>query len=70
MHQLLRNVPGSYCNLLILFYVVCLVDIQDKTSHKQLKNKYVPHCPTRNVTILLIHNLVSFHPFKEYLVQI
>lgn len=68
--QLLRNVPGSLRNLLILFHTLCLVDIQDKTSHKQLKDKYVPHCPTRSVAQLLIYNLVIFRPFEEYLAQI
>jgi hypothetical protein len=65
--QLLRNVPGSYRNLLILFHVVCLVDIQDKTSHKHLKDKYIPHCPTREVATLLIYNLAVIRPFEEYL---
>ena len=47
--QLLRNVPGSYRNLLILFHAVCLVDIQDKTSHKHLKDKYIPHLHHRQL---------------------
>ena len=68
--QLLRNAHGSLRNLLILFHVVCLVDIQDKTSHKHLKDRYVPHCPTRSVAHLLIYNLVIFRPFEEYLAQI
>jgi hypothetical protein len=66
--QLLRNVPGSYRNLLVLFHVVCLVDIQDKTSHKHLKDKYVPHCPSRLVASTLIVNLAIFRPFEEHLV--
>lgn len=66
--QLLRNVPGSYRNLLVLFHVICLVDIQDKTSHKHLKDKYIPHCPTRDVSTLLIYNLAIFRPFEENLV--
>ena len=65
--QLLRNVPGSYRNLLILFHVVCLVDIQDKTSHKHLRDKYIPHCPTREVATLLVYNLAIFRPFEEHL---
>ncbi|KAF8797332.1 hypothetical protein BYT27DRAFT_7219268, partial [Phlegmacium glaucopus] len=68
--QLLRNVPGSYRNLLILFHVLCLVDIQDKTSHKHLRDKYVPHCPTRSVAVLLIYNLAIFRPFEEHLVHV
>lgn len=68
--QLLRNVPGSYRNLLILFHVLCLVDIQDKTSHKHLRDKYVPHTPTEKVAQLLIYNLVMFRPFEEYLVGV
>ena len=68
--QLLRNVPGSFRNVLILFHVLCLVDIQDKTSHKHLRDKYVPHCPTMTVAILLVYNLAIFRPFEEYLVQI
>lgn len=68
--QLLRNVPGSYRNLLILFHALCLVDIQDKTSHKRLRDKYVPHCPTKSVAGLLIYNLAIFRPFEEYLTQI
>ena len=67
--QLLRNVPGSYRNLLVLYHVVCLVDVQDKTSHKHLRDKYVPHCPTREVTALLLFNLAIFRPFEENLVQ-
>jgi diadenosine tetraphosphatase ApaH/serine/threonine PP2A family protein phosphatase len=66
--QLLRNVPGSMHNLLVLFHVVCLVDIQDKTSHKHLRDKYVPHCPSESVTTLLVYNLCVFRPFEEYLV--
>ena len=65
--QLLCNVPGSYRNLLILFHVVCLVDIQDKTSHKHLRDQYIPHCPTREVATLLVYNLAIFWPFKEHL---
>ena len=68
--QLLRNVPGSYRNLIILFHAVCLVDIQDKTSHKHLKDKYVPHCPTRPVSSMLVHNLAVFRPFEEHLVHV
>ena len=68
--QLLRNVPGSYRNLLILFHVICLVDIQDKTSHKHLRDKYVPHCPSHSVANLLVYNLAIFRPFEEYLIQI
>lgn len=68
--QLFRNLPGSYRNLLCLFHVVCLVDIQDKTSHKHLRDKYVPHCPTRFITKILIYNLAIFRPFEEYLVNI
>ena len=44
--QLLHNQPGSSQNLFILFHVICLVDIQDKTSHKRLRDKFVPHCPS------------------------
>ena len=58
--QLLRNIPGLIRNLLILFHIVCLVDIQDKTSHKNLRDKYVPHCPTSSVAFLLIYNLAIF----------
>lgn len=68
--QLLRNLPGSYRNFLILFHTLCLVDIQDKTSHKHLRDKYVPHCPTPSVAILLIYNLAIFQPFEEYLAQV
>jgi hypothetical protein len=68
--QLLRNVPGSLRNLLILFHEVCLVDIQDKTTHKHLKDKYIPHCPTRKVAALLVYNLAIFRPFEEHLARI
>ena len=68
--QLLRNIPGSYRNLLVLFHVICLVDIQDKTSHKRLKDKYVPHCPICEVASLLLQNLVIIRPFEENLVQV
>ena len=67
--QLLRNLPGSSRNLYILFHVLCVVDIQDKTSHKRLRDKYVPHCPALNVADLLVYNLAIFRPFEEYLVQ-
>ena len=67
--QLFRNVSGSYRNLLILFHVLCLVDIQDKTSHKHLRDKHVPHCPSRSVAVRLVYNLAIFQPFEEYLVQ-
>ena len=65
--QLLRNVPGSLRNLLVLFHILC---IQDKTSHKHLRDKYVPHCPTDSVSALLVYNLAIFRPFEEYLVQV
>jgi len=68
--QLLRNVPGSYRNLLVLFHIICLVDIQDKTSHKHLKDKYIPHCPSQEVSTLLIYNLAIFRPFEENLVEV
>ena len=68
--QLFRNLPGSTRNLLILYHVLCLVNIQDKTSHKHLRDKYVPHCPTTIVAQLLVYNLAVFRPFEEYLVQI
>ena len=67
--QLLRNLPGSSRNLYILFHILCLVDIQNKTSHKRLRNKYVPHCPALNVADLLVYNLAIIRPFEEYLVQ-
>lgn len=67
--QLIRNLPGSYRNFLVLFHVVCLVDIQDKTSHKHLRDKYVPHCPSADVSELLVFNLAVFRPFEEYLVR-
>jgi hypothetical protein len=67
--QLLRNLPGSLRNLLVLFHLVCLVDVQDKTSHKHLRDKYIPHCPTRKIAELLIYNLVIFRPFEEHLAQ-
>ena len=68
--QLLRNQPGSSRNIFILFHVLSIVDIQDKTSHKRLRDKYVPHCPSLSVAEDLVYNLAVFRPFEEYLVQI
>ncbi|KAF8153455.1 hypothetical protein B0H34DRAFT_800655 [Crassisporium funariophilum] len=66
--HILRELPGAPRNLRVLFKVVCLVDIQDKTAHKSLKDKYVPHVPTREWTTALINYLVVIRPFEEYLV--
>ena len=68
--QLLRNQPGALRNLFVLFHVLCLVDIQDKTSHKHLRDKYVPHCPSLKVAEALVYNLAVFRPFEEYLVEV
>ncbi|KAF8963704.1 hypothetical protein BDZ97DRAFT_1919490 [Flammula alnicola] len=41
-----------------------------KTSHRRLKDRFVPHTPTREWAMALIINLVFFRPFEEFLVGI
>jgi hypothetical protein len=67
----LRNISGvELRSLLILYHTLCLVGIQDKTSHKFLRNSFTPHCPTIAVSTDLIYNLAVFRPFEESLVNI
>lgn len=66
--QLYRNTPDAPRNVMILYHVLCIVAIQDKTSHRSMKDRFVPHTPTREWATALITNLVLFRPFEEFLV--
>ncbi|KAF8953005.1 hypothetical protein BDZ97DRAFT_1930113 [Flammula alnicola] len=68
--NLFRNSPGATRNVMILYHLLCIVAIQDKTSHRRLKDRFVPHTPTREWAMALIINLVFFRPFEEFLVGI
>jgi len=65
----LRNVPGAPRSFRILYHNLCLVDIQDKTSHKSNKDLFVPHAPTREWATALILNIVLLRPFEQHLVE-
>ncbi|KAF8956790.1 hypothetical protein BDZ97DRAFT_1925160 [Flammula alnicola] len=67
--QILRNMTGAYRNIMILFRVFCVVAIQDKTSHKRLKDRFVPHAPTREFAKALIIHLAVIRPFEQFLVE-
>ena len=50
-------------------HLLAYVAIQDKTSHKHLKERYIPHPITREWATSLIIYLVIFRPFEEMLVN-
>ncbi|THH13339.1 hypothetical protein EW146_g6867 [Bondarzewia mesenterica] len=67
--ELLRNISGTELrHLLILYHNLCIVGIQDKTSHQHLRNHFIPHCPNYQVSHELVSNLVLFRPFETMLV--
>lgn len=66
---LLRNTSGAARNLRIEYHILTHVALQDKTSHRHLKDRYVPHPITRPWATELINNLVVFRPFEEFLVE-
>lgn len=69
--QLLRNITGSEVRqVMILKNVLCVLSIQDKTSHQYLRNHFTPHCPSYDVSEALIVNLVFFRPFERTLVTL
>ena len=67
--SLLRNTTGALRNLRIEMHLLAYVAIQDKTSHKHLKERYIPHPITREWATSLIIYLVIFRPFEEMLVN-
>jgi superfamily II DNA helicase RecQ len=67
--QMLRESPGCLRNVYILFHLLCIVATEDKTSHKHMKEKYVPHLPTREWAEALIHYLIFIRDFEEMLVE-
>ncbi|THH06224.1 hypothetical protein EW146_g9677, partial [Bondarzewia mesenterica] len=67
---MLRNVSGSHVrDLIILYHNLCIVGTIDKTSHQYLRNNFVPHCPTYDISHELICNLALFRPFERTLVH-
>lgn len=68
--DLLRNVSGaSVRSLMILFHTLCIVGIQDKTSHKILKKRFTPGAPSFETSVELVRNLVYFRRFETDLVR-
>ncbi|KAJ7177272.1 hypothetical protein C8R43DRAFT_1118274 [Mycena crocata] len=66
--QTLRNKPGcSIRNTQFLYHVLTLIGIQDKTSHKRLKDRFIPHAPPPSVADDLIYSLAIFRPFQAFL---
>ncbi|KAJ6583384.1 hypothetical protein DFH09DRAFT_1435778 [Mycena vulgaris] len=64
--DLLRNLSGAAVrNLMILFHLVCIVGVQDKTSHKILKKRLTPGAPTTETATALIKSLIFFRRFES-----
>ncbi|KAJ6497931.1 hypothetical protein DFH09DRAFT_1103329 [Mycena vulgaris] len=68
--DLLRNLSGAAVrSLMLLFHLVCIVAVQDKTSHKILKKRFTPGAPTTETAIALIRSLVFFRRFESDLIR-
>ncbi|KAJ7120621.1 hypothetical protein C8R43DRAFT_1136784 [Mycena crocata] len=68
--DLLRNLSGgSIRSVLILYHILCVVGIQDKTSHKILKKRFTPGAPTTDTAVDLVKNLVFFRRFESDLIR-
>lgn len=65
---LLRNHHGARRNLMVQYKIPTLVSTQDKTSHRTNTNKFIPHVPTYDWSLLLFQHLIVFRPLEEYLV--
>ena len=66
--MLLRNTTGASRNLRMEYRVLNYVALQDKTSHKHLKDRYIPHALTRPWAMELVNHLTIFRPLEEFLV--
>ncbi|KAJ7494196.1 hypothetical protein FB451DRAFT_1551352 [Mycena latifolia] len=67
-NQFLRNVPGSPIrNLQILYHNLCMITLQDKTSHKRLKDRYIPAATPLDLAAHILLNLSVFRPFQVFL---
>lgn len=66
--SLLRNTTGALRNLRFEMHLLAHVALQDKTSHRHLKDRHIPHVITREWAESLIRNLAVFRPFEEVLV--
>ncbi|KAJ6601710.1 hypothetical protein DFH09DRAFT_1355068 [Mycena vulgaris] len=60
---------GPSRSLMLLFHLVCIVGVQDKTSHKILKKRFTPGAPTTETAIALIKSLVFFRRFESDLIR-
>ncbi|KAK6988387.1 hypothetical protein R3P38DRAFT_2481697, partial [Favolaschia claudopus] len=69
--DLLRNVSGaSMRSLLILFHNLCIVGVQDKTSHRILKKRFTPGAEASDTAQVHIANLVFFRRFESDLIRV
>ncbi|KAJ7764097.1 hypothetical protein DFH07DRAFT_1016628 [Mycena maculata] len=68
--DLLRNLSGAAIrSFMILFHVLCIVGITDKTSHRILKNHFTPGAPSISTATDLIRNIVCFRRFESDLIR-
>ncbi|KAK6969068.1 C2H2-type domain-containing protein [Favolaschia claudopus] len=68
--DLLRNVSGaSMRSLLILFHNMCIVGVQDKTSHRILKKRFTPGVEASDTAQVHLANLVFFRRFESDLIR-
>ncbi|KAJ6518407.1 hypothetical protein DFH09DRAFT_1098590 [Mycena vulgaris] len=68
--DLLRNFSGAAVrSLMLLFHLVCIVGVQDKTSYKILKKRFTLGAPTSETAIALIKSLVFFRRFESDLIR-
>ncbi|KAJ6462643.1 hypothetical protein C8R47DRAFT_96617 [Mycena vitilis] len=68
--QTLRNRAGCPTRTLqFLYHNLALVAMQDKTSHKRMKDRFVPHVPPPSVSRDIVYNLAIFRPFQTIIAQ-
>ncbi|KAJ7435402.1 hypothetical protein FB451DRAFT_1379456 [Mycena latifolia] len=68
--DLLRNLSGAAIrSVLILFHILMIVGVQDKTSHKILKKRFTPGAMTMKTSIDFTKNLVFFRRFESDLIR-
>lgn len=66
--ETLRNKAGCTTrNVLFLYHVLTLMNFNDKTSHKRLKERYIPHAPPASVSYDLVWLLALIRPFQTFL---
>lgn len=65
---LFRNTTGALRNLRVEMHLLAHVALQDKTSHRHMRDHHIPHPITREWAHSLICNLAVIRSFEEYLV--